>query len=141
MEHPCTKELTQITEENSQHTTIKLDEETLDEDEFEDEKKQILLALLVECTKSKEILYNGTKIKQSRGVPQGGLISPLLFIFYFEKITRRTEDYLHKHGCFLQKYADDVAMFGHDFTVLRKAMIMLRTDLQSVGLEMSMQKT
>lgn len=56
----------------------------------------------------------------SRGVPQGALISPLLFNLFFEYATSQTSRLSQQLDCFISKYADDVLFVSKHYKDLKE---------------------
>ena len=76
-----------------------------------------------------------------KGVPQGGVLSPLLYIIYVSKIV----DNLQKR-IYVRQFADDIAIFIKSKSTKRKstiqnAIIKVKDNLRSLGLELCAEKT
>ena len=85
-------------------------------------------------------LEDGTTISRKRGVPQGGVISPVLsnlFMHYaFDKWMER-----HFPGKPFCRYADDGLVHSHSEADARMVKVALANRLQECGLEMHPEKT
>ena len=87
----------------------------------------------------KRIVHCGfdTNIRHSfKGVPQGGVLSPLLYIFYVSEILNKVSSRI-----LISQFADDIAVFSSNLNSLQKATQTIETNLVHVGLDLAPQKS
>ena len=88
-----------------------------------------------------DILGNETRMVH-KGVPQGGVLSPLLYVLYVSDITNK----LSKHIS-VSQFADDIAIYSNISpfkkckNLIEKSLVIIKNNLLSLGLELSPQKT
>ncbi|XP_076645575.1 uncharacterized protein LOC143355022 [Halictus rubicundus] len=77
-----------------------------------------------------------------KGLPQGGVLSPLLYNLYVANIFKRVPKEVH-----ISQYADDIALFSTNSALsvakcsIEKALKEVNRNLTEIGLELSLQKT
>ena len=75
-------------------------------------------------------------MRSHKGVPQGGVLSPLFYILYVAKLLKS----LPKTVQMLQ-FADDITLFSNNRNSLEKALNQAEKQLSYLGLELAPQKT
>ena len=87
--------------------------------------------------------YNLNKARLvNRGVPQGGVFSPLLYILYTHKIEKNINSRVS-----LLQYADDIAVYiktdnyAEDINLLQNSIMTINRNLDELVLELSVEKT
>ena len=71
-----------------------------------------------------------------KGVPQGGVLSPLLYILYVSDILKQKPSTVS-----VSQYADDIALFSKNKNSLQRVIKNLQTELLNLGLELALHKT
>ena len=72
----------------------------------------------------------------NKGVPQGGVLSPLLYIIYVSEISK----YLPSTVT-ISQFADDIGMFSYNKNSLQKAIQSVNNELSKLGLELAPHKS
>lgn len=71
-----------------------------------------------------------------KGVPQGGVLSPLLYIIYVSEIMKNLPKTIT-----ISQFADDIGIFSNNKNSLQKAVQSINNQLTKLGLELAPHKT
>lgn len=82
-------------------------------------------------------MEDGKHMQSKSGTPQGGVISPLLANIYLNELDWK----LHEAKIHFVRYADDFLLFAKTEEEIERAGKIAREVIQSLGLEMAMDKT
>ncbi|XP_058799961.1 uncharacterized protein LOC131669237 [Phymastichus coffea] len=71
-----------------------------------------------------------------KGVPQGGVLSPLLYIIYVSDILKKVPKTIS-----ISQFADDIALYSKNKNSLQRTIKILDAELTAIGLELAPHKT
>ena len=71
-----------------------------------------------------------------KGLGQGGVLSPLLYVVYVSEILKNLPEKAH-----VTQFADDIEIHSKSKTVLENAIVIIKNNLLEIGLDLSPQKT
>jgi group II intron reverse transcriptase/maturase/CRISPR-associated endonuclease Cas1/CRISPR-associated endoribonuclease Cas6 len=94
-----------------------------------------ILAILkkwIEC----DVIFNGTRIKRSKGLPQGAAVSPMLANLYLDEFDESLQNDFK-----LIRYADDFVILCKSKEQAEEALIKVKESLKNLDLEIKPSKT
>lgn len=84
-------------------------------------------------------VYNGDVNEHRtayKGVPQGGVLSPILYLIYVADILKNLPKTVY-----ISQFADDICIYSKNLNSLQKALTVANNDLGNIGLSLSAPKT
>ncbi|MEM5777455.1 MAG: CRISPR-associated endonuclease Cas1 [Candidatus Aenigmatarchaeota archaeon] len=85
---------------------------------------------------SSDVIYKGIRIKRSKGLPQGAVISPLLANLYLDEFDETLQDNFK-----LIRYADDFVILCKSIELAQKALEETKAALAKLKLDINLSKT